>query len=94
MPWGMSPIPHTSVFHVGGEGIMLAISLVLHSLNKLYAPERCITLCFAFSLVREVCSHVVLGVNDLRISTIIPKSNAALQGGHAERVLSPCTDIT
>ena len=74
---------------------MLAISLVLHSLNKLYAPERCITLCFAFSLVREVCSHVVLGVNDLRITTIIPKSNnAALQGGHAERVLSPCTDIT
>ena len=54
MPWGMSPIPHTSVFHVGGEGIMLAISLVLHSLNKLYAPERCITLCFAFSLVRDI----------------------------------------
>ena len=32
--------------------------------------------CFAFSLVRVVCSHVVLGVNDLRITTIIPKSNS------------------
>ena len=93
-PGACPPSPTLLSFMLVGEGIMLAISLVLHSLNKLYAPERCITLCFAFSLVREVCSHVVLGVNDLRISTIIPKSNAALQGGHAERVLSPCTDIT
>mgnify|MGYP007134178944 CR=1 FL=1 len=63
---------------------MLVISLVLHSLNKLYAPERCITLCFAFSLVREVCSHVVLGVNDLRISTIIPKSNNCCTPGQKD----------
>ena len=62
MLWGMSPTPHTSVFHVAGEGIMLVISLVLHSLNKLYAPERYITLCIAFSLVTEVCCHIVLGL--------------------------------
>ena len=48
--------------------------------------------CFAFSLVREVCSHVVLSVNDLRISAIVPKSKyccPALQARHAERVYYP-----
>jgi len=45
--------------------------------------------CFVFSLIREVCSHVVFSVNDLRISAIIPKSKyccPALQARHAERV--------
>ena len=40
----------------------------------------------------EVCSHVVLRVNDLRISAIIPKSKnccPTLQGRHAERVYYP-----
>ena len=90
------PTPTRLSFTLVGKGIMLVISLVLHSLNKLYAPERCIILCFAFSLVREVCCHLVLGVNDLRISTIIPKSNNCCTAGQTCRksVLSPCTDIT
>ena len=84
-PGACPPSPTLLSFMLVGEGIMLAISLVLHSLNKLYAPERCITLCFAFSLVREVCSHVVLGVNDLRITTIIPKSNNCCTPGRTCR---------
>ena len=95
-PGACPPTPTRLSFMLVGKGIMLVISLVLHSLNKLYAPERCIILCFAFSLVREVCCHVVLGVNDLRISTIIPKSNNCCTAGQTCRksVLSPCTDIT
>ena len=95
-PGACPPTPTRLSFTLVGEGIMLVISLVLHSLNKLYAPERCIILCFAFSLVREVCCHLVLGVNELRISTIIPKSNNCCTAGQTCRksVLSPCTDIT
>lgn len=75
---------------------MLVNSLVLHSLNKFMLQERCITHCLAFSLVREVCSHVVLGINDLRISTIIPKSNnCCTVGQRCRKCIIPLhTDIT
>jgi hypothetical protein len=60
------------------------------------SPERCISLCFASSPVREVCSHVGLGVNDLRISTMILKSNNCCTAGQKCRksVLFSHTDNT
>ena len=88
-PGAYPPSPTLLSSMLVGEGIMLVNSLVFHSLNKLYAPERCITHCLAFSLVREVGSHVVLGINDLRISTIVPKSNNCCTAGHTCRVYYP-----
>ena len=90
----MSPTPHTSVFHVGGGGDsycqLLGSSLGLVLIN--FMLQKDVLHCSAFSLVREVCSHVVLRVNDQRISAIIPKSKyccPALQCRHAERVYYP-----
>ena len=88
-PEACPPSPTLLSSMLVGEGIMLVNSLVFHSLNKLYAPERCITHCLAFSLVREVGSHVVLGINDLRISTIVPKSNNCCTARQTCRVYYP-----
>ena len=88
-PGACPPSPTLLSSMLVGEGIMLVNSLVFHSLNKLYAPERCITHCLAFSLVREVGSHVVLGINDLRISTIVPKSNNCCTARQTCRVYYP-----
>lgn len=53
------------------------------------SPERCITLSSISSPVREVCSHVGLGVNDLRISTIILKRDNCCTAGQKCRVYYP-----
>ena len=60
------------------------------------SPERSITLSSASSPVREVCSQVGLGVNDLRISTIILKRDNCCTAGQKFRksVLSSCIDNT
>ena len=81
------------------EGMVLSNSLVLHNSER--SPLEicftlCISLCFASSPVGEVCSHVGLGVNDLRISTIILKTHNCCTAGQKCRksVLSSCTDNT
>ena len=90
----MSPIPHTPVFHVGegGDSYSQLLGSSLGSVLINFMLQKDVLHCFALSLVREVCSYVVLRVNDLRISAIIPKSKnccPALQGRHAEGVYYP-----
>ena len=88
---GACPPSPTLVFMLVVVGIVIPTPWFFSwfCLNKLYAPERCITHCLAFSLVREVGSHVVLGINDLRISTIVPKSNNCCTARQTCRVYYP-----
>ena len=88
--------PHFSLPCGGGEdSYCQPLGSSLGSILLNFMLQKDVLHCFAFSLVRVVCRHVVLGVNDLRISTIIPKSNSCCTAGQKYRksVLSPCTDI-
>ena len=89
----MTPTPHFCLSCWWGRGQLLPNPWFFSwfCLSNLYAPERSMALLCILSGL-EVCSHVVLRVNDLRISAIIPKSKnccPTLQGRHAERVYYP-----
>ena len=86
----MTTIPHTPVFHVGGgaDSYSQLLGSSLGSVLINFMLQKDVLHCFALSLIREVCNQVVLRVNDLRISAIIPKSKNC-GAAHAEGVYYP-----